>query len=119
MKALTRKHWTYISGVDKEAPEAERTVWHLKCINKTLYAEVMEAAAERDGSLNFSGRVAVRILEAALVGWENLTDPDDGKPIPYPDKVGTAIEHIPGAIRAELATEVLKRSTITEDEKKN
>ena len=118
MKALSRRHWTYVLEADKTVSEEEQTIFHLKNVSRALYTSIMDGA-DAAGRLNFSGSVSNRILKETLIGWENLTDPDTDQPIPFPEKADAALEMLPGVVRAELAAQVFARQTLTEEQRKN
>jgi len=71
----------------------------------------------------FSGTQSYLALKAGLRGWSNFLL-EDGNEAPFKaDRSGTpkdaTIDYIPTELRQELANEILKRSNMTEDERKN
>lgn len=91
-------------------------------MNGRQWLEVAEATEIMDGETNPSHRdVMQRIYSAcrvALVGWENMIDPDTKQPIPFdPEKLEEIID--PMEAMSDLLPQLLEANQLSEDDKKN
>lgn len=104
----------YIAQSDRE--DESPTRFRLRPLNGLQYMEVIsELSRGDDGQLRISGKGMKLALQYGLVGWSNFRD-SDGKEIKFNP---VNVEKIPPVILSELAGEIINRSEIGEDERKN
>lgn len=93
--------------IKSEAKSKSPTIFELKSLDSLEYfrwAELVNAGAAVDGIL-FA-------LQNGLVGWKNFD-------APFSEKVEDNVNLLPNKIVQEIAQEVVKRSTLSEKERKN
>ncbi|RLA87314.1 MAG: hypothetical protein DRG40_00700 [Deltaproteobacteria bacterium] len=124
--------WEYVSKFDpdKENP----TVWILGTLDSEVYSLLMDELAvyrveggqpEPDMKLNYFER-NLRTVQYGLKGWKNFKD-EKGKEIPFETERrgkhevvrADLVRRIPFPVIQELAEEILKANTLTEEEAKN
>lgn len=103
---------------ENQESEEVKTEFRLKPLSEDRYLDVMmEAGETQGGDLKLTG-TGIRIaLKYGLVDWKNFLRKSDDKAIKFK---ATKINLIPAPIQAELAGEIINRSsTDEEDEKKS
>jgi len=63
---------------DKDKPEGERPTFYFKAVPARKYLEADQKARDESGL-----QAATEFLKDAIVGWENMNDPESGEPIPF------------------------------------
>ena len=76
---------------------------------------MLEVAKNADGDLAVTGKGLRLAIKYGLTGWENFVG-DDGKDIPFSR---AAVGRIPLADLSDIASEVLDRSKVSEEQEKN
>lgn len=100
------------SDIDSDNP----TKFRLRPLNGMQYMEVMsELIRNDDGQLRISGKGMKMALQYGLIGWSNFRD-EDGNELKFNI---LNVEKIPPVILSELASEIISRSEIGEEERKN
>lgn len=101
-------------------PECEReeeapTKFKLRPLTPAERESVMDVM-DAEGNLGIPPKNYGKVLRIGLLDWENFNDPETGKPMK-----ASPVNHprIPGDIRLELASEILIRSGLSEEEQKN
>ena len=99
---------------DDEKGDDQPARFRLRPLTPPQLEEVFEIDAS--GNINIPLEHYGRVLRNGLVDWENVNDPETGKPFKC-----TAFNHarLPSPLRMELAGEIIAASQITEDDKKN
>lgn len=110
MKPLNNltQHWfTPEAEADNETP----TRFKLKPLDGQQYMAVMlETKADEDGNLSLSSAGMNLALKHGLVGWENLGD------VPFSKN---SFGRIPALELIGIASEIVRRSTLAEEQVKN
>jgi len=100
------------SDRDSETP----TIFKLKPMDGQQYMGVMaEANMDQDGMMTFSERTMKNTLRYGLVGWNNFPD-EEGKEVKFSRH---NFGRIPVTELTELFSEIIRISSISEDESKN
>ena len=118
MKALGTGRWRYIDESEKDLPKEQQTVFWLKNVGSRTFGLVMDSCDMRTGEVNLSGTMGRLICAECLVDWENFTG-DEGKQIPFPDKIEAALDLIPGEARTRMARRIFDQNRLGEQDRKN
>jgi hypothetical protein len=63
---------------DQDKPEGERPTFYFRAVPARQYLEADRAAREGKGLES-----ATDFIKGAIVGWDNMIDPESGEPIPF------------------------------------
>ncbi len=115
--APTLGQFTYVCKCDKDLPVSEQTVFKLR----TLHWKERESLFGEQNGL----AIARRVLNWALLGWSNFKDAD-GNDFEFRRVDEGKHQVLPAEIldrlviwSDEIATEVMNRTTITEEQARN
>jgi len=109
----------YIPKSDRDLPEEDQTVFHLKNLTQEQWDKVCHHWARGGEGYTLLGPTATKILKMVLTGWDNYCDAD-GNPVPFnPHDMKANLNALSAGLRTELAGEVLDRNELTETESKN
>ena len=104
----------YIPENDKES--SEPTAFKLKPLNGMQYMEVIaELKTDENGEASLTGKGLGLAIKFGLAGWDNFCD-EDGKNLKF-NRLN--IVKIPPIILTELAGEIINRSEVGAEERKN
>lgn len=98
---------------DKDNP----TRFHLKPLDGVEMFEVKSRVSFEDGNLVISAGCARSVLRAALLGWENFADA--AGPVTFNENRANNLARLPVELVDDLFNAILKRSAISETERKN
>jgi len=102
--------------IESDRGSENPTTFKLKPMDGQQYMGVMaEANMDQDGMMSFSERTMKNTLKYGLVGWDNFPD-EDGKDVKFSR---LAFGRIPVAELTELFSQIIKMSSVSEDEGKN
>lgn len=108
---LVEAWYTPTSEKDAEVP----TRFRIKPLNGEQYMTVMmETRTNESGDLSLSASGMRQAINYGLVGWENFTD--GAKDVPFSK---ASISLIPAPELIALASEIINRSSISEEQEKN
>ena len=92
------------------------TVFKLKPLSGRRYMEIMpELKTDENGETSVSGKGLWMAIKFGLVGWDNFYD-EDGKELKF-NMIN--IEKIPPVTLIDLAGEIINRSEVGAEERKN
>lgn len=117
-----REEWDYVL-VDDRGTDSP-TTFRLRPLRLLERIEVENIISESVGAKAYKyGTVNLKLLRAGLVGWTAMKDAR-GVNVPFvADPDGTvrddALERLPSTVCMELANEILTRSTMSADDRKN
>ena len=104
----------YVTEGDRGSDEP--TSFSLKPLNGMQYMEVIaELKTNGDGEASLTGEGLKLAIKYGLVGWKNFCD-EDGANLKF-NKL--SVTFIPPTILAELASEIISRSEVGAEERKN
>ena len=95
----------YVSDLDKDLDDAEKTTWILKPLDGLQHADVMST-----GLVNY--RLA---LSFGLVDWQNLKD-QNGRAVKFSQD---SFKDIPAEYLVDIASEIVDRSELKDEQRKN
>lgn len=94
--------------------EAERPArFKLRGLTGQQWLDVM--FGEGAGKLALTAKGVNQALQYGLIDWEGIED-EDGQPLKFRPQL---LDAIPAMLRVELASEIVNRSKLTEDDAKN
>lgn len=100
---------------DQEGEEQPAKI-KIKPLNGEQYMEVFtESEQSRNGDLKLTGLGMKMALRYGIIGWENIFDENNKKVKFSPHN----IKMLPMVVLAEVASEIINRSTPDEEELKN
>lgn len=103
---------------DSEKNKENPTRFHLKPLNGVEMFEVRSRIRLEDGQYVTTADCARTVLRAGLLGWDNFDCASGPVPFDAADRARN-VEHIPFALVAELFSEIVNRSALSETARKN
>ncbi len=109
----------YVTNADKDDPNPTRFLLRGLTSREKINLLTRIDIDPATGNAKMNGSILDDILAAALTGWENFKD-GAGHEVAYDRKNRSAnLDRLPPEVLNELAMEIMRRSGIVEDDKKN
>ena len=106
----------YVPESDRDSDADDQTSFSLKPLNGMQYREVIaELKTDGDGESSLTGQGLKLAIKYGLAGWENFSDENE-KVLKF-NKLN--VSKIPPIILTELAGEIINRSEVGAEERKN
>ena len=128
MKAINaKKAYDFVTKDDKKLPKEDRTVFKCKFLDPYTAARLGDQIYNVSGTGSnrkerlLTGTQQFEILKSCLVGWENMSHPDNEGELLEFDKanIEDMIAAIPPRYRAEIADFIRGESELEEGEGKS
>jgi hypothetical protein len=103
--------WDHVLKADKDRPAAEQATFRIRVLKAAEFTQVMGLLRTGDPWTMWLGAI-----RHGLVGWKNIVD-GEGRPLPFPDAAGPAVDYLPTAIFQEIAEAILEGSRFAEDDR--
>lgn len=101
---------------DREIGADLPATFRLRPLTGPQYLEMIsEMVRDSEGQTRLSGRGLRRVIEWGLVGWSNILD-ENGQPFKFSQQ---NVALIPPLVLSEIASEIINRSEIGEEQEKN
>lgn len=101
----------HVLAGDKDSDN--KTKFHLRSLSTTQKMEITDAINAGAGSA-----VYWKLVRYGLLGWENFLDEND-KQTAFSESMSENIERLTPAQIIEIGLEILKASSLTDEERKN
>ena len=119
----TKKIHEYILTDDRQLPENERPVFHIRTLTANKFAKVInlfeKLQADKSGGLEQVNSIISEILRLSLKSWDNLRD-DDAQTVEFNrDEVQKILDCLSLPEIYELIEEILSVNGLSEPQAKN
>lgn len=108
----------YILKSDREKPEPERTIFHIKPATRRDMRDILSRGRSQDGGVKFNEVEILDFLERYIVGWENFKN-SNGELISFDSKKENNLDYLSLHDLRELFEAAMELNQLGETNEKN